>query len=414
MKRSTGFTTRQPDGRYLARITFTDPVTKRRVSVKKIHDTAADASDWLAQQRRKIGAQVAGGDVKTFRELAAYYLIHHATAPEWRAGRLISGMRSFRDVQQRARIIVEYLGEKRLHSLTYDDLVRLRKHLLTRRVTKVGKEGERVETERTFSVATTNRILSIARAMLNVAKQQGWLNENPFTRGKGLIRVKDEVERERILTPEEETRLLAACGAQVRRGSAESDTRHAHLRPILIVALDTGMRFGEMKRLRWKDVDFESGIITLIASHTKTLKRRYVGMTERVHAELWKLWEKSSMVGDEPVFGVKFNVDKSWRAVREKAGLHEDEYDSDGTLIRSKVRFHDLRHTAATRLIGAGVAAPLTGRLLGHTEASTTYRYVNSDIQMAQQAASILSRQRRRLLAAASKRKGKQKGQTVN
>jgi integrase len=89
--------------------------------------------------------------------------------------------------------------------------------------------------------------------------------------GKSLISVGDEKPRERILTLEEEARLLAAC----------EDPR-AHLRAILICALDTGMRRGELFSLTWADVDFENRLITIRAFNTKTMRERRVGMAVRL------------------------------------------------------------------------------------------------------------------------------------
>lgn len=68
---------------------------------------------------------------------------------------------------------------------------------------------------------------------------------------------------------------------------------------------------------------------------------------------------------------------KSWTSVRTKAGLPD-------------VRFHDLRHTAATRLVAAHLPLPEVGRVLGHTQANTTYRYVNANIETTRRAAALL------------------------
>jgi integrase len=54
------------------------------------------------------------------------------------------------------------------------------------------------------------------------------------------------------------------------------------------------------------------------------------------------------------------------------------------------LRFHDLRHTAATRLVGANIPLSEVGRVLGHTQANTTYRYVNANLETAKRAAAAL------------------------
>ncbi|HEX6187869.1 MAG TPA: site-specific integrase [Pyrinomonadaceae bacterium] len=133
----------------------------------------------------------------------------------------------------------------------------------------------------------------------------------------------DERKRERIVTREEELRLLTACENRYRK----------HLRPIVICALDTGMRRGEIFGLKWSDVDFEERVLTIRAFNTKTMQERQVSFTTRLMIELERLWEESPKNRDFLVFGFTDNVKKSWTSVRAKAGLPD-------------VRFHDLRHTA--------------------------------------------------------------------
>ncbi len=77
------------------------------------------------------------------------------------------------------------------------------------------------------------------------------------------------------------------------------------------------------------------------------------------------------------VFGIYDNVKRSYTAARKAAGLLD-------------VRFHDLRHTAATRLVGAHIPLSEVGRVLGHTQANTTYRYVNANAETAKRAAAAL------------------------
>ena len=77
------------------------------------------------------------------------------------------------------------------------------------------------------------------------------------------------------------------------------------------------------------------------------------------------------------VFGIVDNVKRSFTAARNQAGLND-------------LRFHDLRHTAATRLVGAHIPLSEVGRVLGHTQANTTFRYVNANVETAKRAAAAL------------------------
>src|SRR5690242_16973646 len=110
-------------------------------------------------------------------------------------------------------------------------------------------------------------------------QREGWILRNPFDAGDSLISLADENKPERILTREEEVKLLAACDTPQR----------AHLIGILICALDTGMRQGEIFSLRWRDVDVENRLFNIQAFHTKTMKERQVAITTRLAIELERL-----------------------------------------------------------------------------------------------------------------------------
>ncbi|CAN5889986.1 hypothetical protein BH18ACI4_BH18ACI4_16460 [soil metagenome] len=232
---------------------------------------------------------------------------------------------------------------------------------------KQRRKVERPEVCATRSIATVNRELALLRRMFNVAQREGWIAHNPFAMGEPLVSIADEKKRERILTREEERRLLEAC----------SDTRRRHLRPILICALDTGMRQGEILTLRWRDVDLDHGTITVAAFNTKTMRSRTISVTVRLARELEAIAAQSPKRPDDLVFGISDNVKRSFDVVRRAAGIAD-------------VRFHDLRHTAATRLVSAHIPLSEVGRVLGHTQANTTYRYVNANIETAKRAAAAL------------------------
>lgn len=149
------------------------------------------------------------------------------------------------------------------------------------------------------------------------------------------------------------------------------------LRPILIAALDTGMRSGELRTLLWRVVALEERLITIQAFITKTMKARTVSMTTRLADELAGLWEKSLKEPDLLVFGILSSVKKAFATVRRQAKIEG-------------VRFDDLRHTAATRMVEGHLPLQEVGRVLGHTLPSTTYRYINLTTETARRAADML------------------------
>jgi integrase len=127
--------------------------------------------------------------------------------------------------------------------------------------------------------------------------------------GEPLIDRSAERRRERILTLDEEKRLLASCTG-----------RRKHIRPLIICLLDTGARRGETFKLKFSDLDFEKRLITYQALNTKTLKKRQVAMTSRVYKELTVLWEKSDRDGNSLVFNVRC-VKKAFESACREAGI---------------------------------------------------------------------------------------------
>jgi integrase len=179
-----------------------------------------------------------------------------------------------------ARRPAGYFGKKRLRQIRYADIRDFR-------AARLQTKSDR--TDRTLSIATVNRELSALRRMLNVAVAEGWLIRNPFTSGPPLIATADERRRERILTADEEG-LLLACSVRQR----------AHLRPLVVGALDTGMRKGELLKLRWNQVDLQGRVIQVRAFHTKTMTARDGSWAERAYRNRSRLPRCSSVRARTP------------------------------------------------------------------------------------------------------------------
>jgi integrase len=135
------------------------------------------------------------------------------------------------------------------------------------------------------------------------------------------------------------------------------------LAPIVVFAVETGMRRGEIQSLRWSSIDLGRRIARVESHNSKTLRSRLIPISARCAEVLSELWRNSNRRQDALVFhGIDFK--KSFNATREKAGLTD-------------VKFHDLRHTAITRMLEAGISAPLVMKISGHTQQKTFLRYVN-------------------------------------
>ena len=191
--------------------------------------------------------------------------------------------------------------------------------------------------------ASTNRELALLKQMYSKAVEWGKVKENP---AKKIKLVKGEIKRVRFLMAEESQTLLSNCPG--------------YLKPIVQVALHTGMRKGELLGLTWPQVNFEQGIISML--DTKNRERRDVPMNETVKAVLRGLERKGEVVffnGQGERFG---NVRKSFDTAVRKSGI-------------SDFRFHDLRHTFASNLVMAGVDIMTVKELMGHKTLEMTLRY---------------------------------------
>ena len=280
---------------------------------------------------------------KTFSQLADYYEQEYVHEARYVGDRKVSGLRTAYNVRSYLSTLRDHFGDSPL-PLSHEDVRRFKEHRLS---VPTVKDKQR-------TIASVNRELEVLRRLLNVAISAGWAATTPFSHGR-LILKSDERQRERILSAEEEGRLLACCGP---------GKRGMRLRAIIITALDTGLRRNELFTLTWMDVNFGAGKMTVSERNSKTAKRRQVPMSGRVELVLSQL-----CVGRQPydlVFGILSSVKKAFATARSAAGLDD-------------LRFHDLRHTFCSRLVRGGMAPAEAARLSGHDQLDTFYRYVNTD-----------------------------------
>lgn len=337
-----------------ARTSYTDRQGKRH-TLWRSGETRTEAKQRLKDALEKIE----GGAIATrttFSDLAKYYEDNYIKQAIYKGDVKIEGTRAPGKVKSSLKPIVVYFGKMKLRSITYQDIDKYRaKRLATPYVRGKDAAGEPRTHER--AIASVNRELSLIRKMLNVAMGQSWITVNPFSQGDGLISEAGEVQRQRIITDDEESRLFAAC---------LSDSRRAHLKPIILCLIDTGMRKNEALRLVWNDADFEDDYLTAVSFKGKKRFERMVPMSARLKTELLALRDRSRALPSDLIFGVVTDIKSSWATVRRIAGLED-------------LRLHDLRHQAATNFIRSGMSLEETGKILGHREPKTTWRYVNID-----------------------------------
>jgi integrase len=363
----TGWTEQNKKGQWFFRYQFTDSFGVRR-NVRQLAKNEVDAKSRLRKALNKFdngGAKAVEGERVTFSKLAEKYAAKKIFEPEYVGERKVAGLLSYQHVERLLGILKEHFKQQRICTITHSDVEDYKQKRL---VTKKTNGQQR-------SIAGVNRELELLRAMMRFAKQQKWIHSSPFEEGAPLISKADETRRERVLSYDEERRLLEACGERVRKYKRkgrfndnettmiDKGEKRTHLRPLIIAALDTAARRGELLQLWWKDVDFNQEVIHLRANTTKTATARTVPMTPRLKDELQFLWRLSPKRLDLEVFGVG-SVKRAFANACTSVGING-------------LHFHDLRHTAITRMVQTGMPTAQIMKITGHTQMITFQRYVN-------------------------------------
>lgn len=228
----------------------------------------------------------------------------------------------------------ELLGEIKVAELTPAAIRDARRRLM--------EEGSR---GRDIMPSTANRYLAALSRFCTWLIGEGLLAENPARAVK--VERGPETRRERILTAEERSRLLEAC-------EAEDPRLHA----LVVLALTTGGRQGELLGLKWSEIDLDTGRVQFL--RTKNGLPRSVPLPA-VAVEVLKPFQKVRHI-DGTVFGAEPFPEQPWRRARRAAKLQD-------------VRFHDLRHCYATALAEAGATLSELRSALGHKTLSMVLRY---------------------------------------
>ena len=234
--------------------------------------------------------------------------------------------------------------------------------------------------------STVNRDLTDLRSSLAKAVAWGLLEEHPL-RGVKQSRI-DGAAPVRFLTKDEDPRLRAALESREERIRGDRDSANRwrkergyellpdlrrvrfadHLKPLVLLSLNTGLRRGELFGLMWPDVDLEQVHLTVRGAAAKSGRTRHVPLNGEAIAAL-TAWRAQSSTETGLVFPGRDgnqlnNVRKAWSGVLKAAGI-------------SGFRWHDLRHTFASRLAMAGVDLNTVRQLLGHSAYQMTLRYAH-------------------------------------
>ena len=233
--------------------------------------------------------------------------------------------------------------------------------------------------------ATVNRDLDRIRGALSRAVEWGRLPAHPLAavkRAKG-----DDNSRVRYLSDDEEEALRGSLAARelARRQQRQSGNEWSkarggdgrptwpesgftdHLMPLVLLAMNTGLRRGELFGLTWRNVHLAGKLLTVAAGTAKSRKARHLPLNAEA-LDVLSRWrdqvDNMGLVFPGASGGKLTNVNKSWDGIVTDAGL-------------SDFRFHDLRHSFASKLVMAGVDLNTVRELLGHADIAMTLRYAH-------------------------------------
>lgn len=242
-----------------------------------------------------------------------------------------------------------------------------------------------------------NRDIQRLQSVLSRAVEWGVLGSHPLA---GLKPLKaDKTGRVRFLSPAEETALRKALSSRehakrnarirlntwrVARNKKPLPERPGelidHFKPLVILALNTGMRRGELLGLKWGAVNLAGKQVTVTAETAKSGHTRRIPLNTEAHSTL-TAWHKRA--GKPSAHDFVFpgtdgermkRIDTAWESLMKRAGLWLADKD-DPKKGRATFRLHDCRHHFASRLVQGGVDLYTVKELLGHSELAMTERY---------------------------------------
>ena len=211
---------------------------------------------------------------------------------------------------------------------------------------------------------TINRKKAVLSSVFKFALSRGYIDANLI---RDVIVENDTRQRDRVLSDDERQRLLKAC--------QESHWDKLYL--LVLMAMATGARKGELLKLRWCDIDYKGSSTFL--SDTKNGESKELHFPPAVMAELKRLQQVGSgliFAGSNPTEPMDFR--KAWfKALREADISEVDTLNDDGSIKQEKFTFHCLRHGFCSALSDSGKEINQIAKLAGHKSIQTTMRYIH-------------------------------------
>lgn len=263
------------------------------------------------------------------KDLARDYLVRHAESKKQPKSRS-------EDKRMIEKFILPALGNQRVQDVSRRDI-----------------ESLHLQLEKTSVQA--NRVLSVLSKMFTLAIKWGWRVDHPVI---GIQRYHEE-KRDVWLKDQELSRFWEAVERYPNRLQAIA----------LKILIYTGARKNELLKATWDQFELEKRVWTKPPRSMKDKKLHHIPLSEQAIGALKTLQALNKdnspylfpgKKGDKPLEDIK----SFWNKIRKEANIEE-------------VHIHDLRHTYASHLVSSGLSLSIVGKLLGHTQASTTQRYAH-------------------------------------
>ncbi|MHC8358013.1 tyrosine-type recombinase/integrase [Pseudomonas sp. LB3P81] len=323
-------------------------------------------------------------------EAAQYLADAHAhgeplAITQGRKGATLPTLREFIDDTYMPWFKIQHKGyEKTQHTLdnNFDGIMSQRLDSIT------GRDLEHIRTgwmQSGNKPSTVNRKMGSISGLFSRAIEWEYISAHPMEKLKA-IKV-DSMGLVRYLNADESKRLREALDARQDEARAERETANKwradrgkeqmpsllqvpftdHLKPMVLVSLNTGMRRGELFNLKWSAVNFQTKTITVAGATSKTSDTRHIPMNKETVSALkdWKKQAANSLYVFPSQDGGRLeDVKSAWLNLLERAKIEG-------------FRWHDMRHDFASRLVVAGVPLNTIRDLLGHADIKMTLRYAH-------------------------------------
>ena len=248
--------------------------------------------------------------------------------------------------EAKVKVIHSYFGEKTLVS----------------KITPKRIEDFKSFMSEKYSNAYVNRYLACIKTIFNIGIKNELIKTTPM---KAVKMMKEDNHKIRYLTADEEARLFKELPE--------------HLKPIVICALQTGLRKSNILQLRWELVDLEFRFIEVLAQQNKGHKIIKIPISDKLLETLESLPKNSEYVFANPDTGKPYrDISEGFKNACERANIEN-------------FRFHDLRHAVATRLVEKGIDLRVVQEIMAHSTIVTTQRYMHPTPKRKLEAISVLN-----------------------